>query len=376
MPTSLVVANPDATIRSVNKTTCELLGYREKELVGQPIEKIFGVATTTTTTTTAAAAAAAAAAAESIFKGAGLKKLIEVGTIRDQEMVYQTRKGEEIPVAVSGSVVRDQRGKLEYIVVVAKDMREIKKAEEEKSAIAAMVLKEEEESRQYSRRIVEAMVDSVIITDVNTRIIQANRATEELTGYKKGQLIGKPFIDFVADKKILELKKIIKTIFKKGIIANIETAFLTKDKKGIPAMCSMSSLMDSKGKLLGIVIVMKDMREILKLEEEKRKMEVAAAAAEKSKRELAEKMAGELEIKVKEKTTELESALEELKTIRAGLEKRVEERTAELAGKVAELEKWRKVTTGRELKMIELKEEIKRLRKKYEEPVGRIEKVK
>jgi len=81
----------------------------------------------------------------------------------------------------------------------------------------------------------------------------------------------------------------------------------------------------------------------------------------------------ELEKKVKEKTKELEEArtiLEikirartlALQEEKASLEERVEKRTRELQEKIEELERFKKVAVGRELKMIELKKEIKKLK--------------
>lgn len=61
-----------------------------------------------------------------------------------------------------------------------------------------------------------------------------------------------------------------------------------------------------------------------------------------------------LEKRVKERTAELEK-------IRTSLEKAVAERTVELQQKVEELEKFKKLTVGRELKMVELKKEIEKL---------------
>ncbi|MGM0482881.1 MAG: HAMP domain-containing protein [Patescibacteria group bacterium] len=68
-----------------------------------------------------------------------------------------------------------------------------------------------------------------------------------------------------------------------------------------------------------------------------------------------------LEKKVQDRTRELEE-------LNKSLEDKVEERTKELQDRVDELEKFHKLTTGRELKMIELKEKIKELEeevKKY-----------
>jgi methyl-accepting chemotaxis protein len=63
-----------------------------------------------------------------------------------------------------------------------------------------------------------------------------------------------------------------------------------------------------------------------------------------------------LEEKVKERTSELEN-------LKNSLEKMVSERTEELKQKVGELEQINKLMVGRELKMMELKEEIERLKK-------------
>lgn len=63
----------------------------------------------------------------------------------------------------------------------------------------------------------------------------------------------------------------------------------------------------------------------------------------------------QLESKVKERTSELE-------TMKSSLEKAVQNRTEELNKKISELEDMNKVMVGRELKMVELKNEIDRLK--------------
>jgi hypothetical protein len=81
-----------------------------------------------------------------------------------------------------------------------------------------------------------------------------------------------------------------------------------------------------------------------------------------------------LEEKVRERTKELKEAkatlevqikarTKELRDLTGNLEKQVEEKTKELQVRVEELEKHHRVMVGRELKMIELKEEIERLKR-------------
>ncbi len=61
---------------------------------------------------------------------------------------------------------------------------------------------------------------------------------------------------------------------------------------------------------------------------------------------------------------EIERLNEDLRELNLELEKKVEERTKELREKVEELEKFYRLTVGRELKMVQLKKEIERLKKK------------
>ena len=71
-----------------------------------------------------------------------------------------------------------------------------------------------------------------------------------------------------------------------------------------------------------------------------------------------------LEIKVKARTKALEELAEKL-------EENVKERTKELQQKIDELERFQELTVGRELKMIELKKEIKKIKEELKKNKGR-----
>jgi len=86
-----------------------------------------------------------------------------------------------------------------------------------------------------------------------------------------------------------------------------------------------------------------------------------------------EKLNDELEKRVSERTRELEEAksileikvrarTRELEELAHGLDEKVKERTRELEERIEELEKFHKLTVGRELKMVELKREIAKLK--------------
>lgn len=109
------------------------------------------------------------------------------------------------------------------------------------------------------------------------------------------------------------------------------------------------------------------------LEDAKTVLEIKIKARTKELKELNRNLEG----KVTERTKELEEARDvleikigartkELEELNRNLEGKVTERTKELQERVGELERFHELTIGRELKMVELKKEIKKLEKKGE----------
>jgi len=138
MADGLIVVNPDARIATVNKATCELLGYKEEELIEKDVTLLFSEEEEEEEEE------------EVPFKDTKLRKLVKEGSISDYEVNFKTKDGKIIPVLLSGAVMRDidcpgigpvddckefkKKGahceKIQGIVVLAKDITERKKAEE------------------------------------------------------------------------------------------------------------------------------------------------------------------------------------------------------------------------------------------------------
>ncbi len=108
---TIVVVTPEGEIQTVNQATCDMLGYRAEELIGQPIDVLF--------------------AKDPQFKGSWLDELIEKDTLTDIEINYLAKDGRRIPMLFSGSVMRHKSGNIQGIVCVALDITERKRAEEE-----------------------------------------------------------------------------------------------------------------------------------------------------------------------------------------------------------------------------------------------------
>ncbi|HUI69551.1 MAG TPA: histidine kinase dimerization/phosphoacceptor domain -containing protein [Spirochaetia bacterium] len=111
MGDTLIILDLDGTIKSVNKATCKVLGYREEELAGKPFSAILGRDETSSGVE-------------------GLRRLMSVGSISNREAEYLASDGRPIPMLMSGSVMTGEDGKTREVVAIARDMTEHRKAED------------------------------------------------------------------------------------------------------------------------------------------------------------------------------------------------------------------------------------------------------
>jgi len=106
----LIVVNPKAKIMAVNKATCQLLGYEEKELIAKPVQELLQE--------------------ESPFTGARLEALAKDDYFKNCELTCVSKMKIKIPVLFSASVMRGEEGEIIATVAVGKDMRELKNLRE------------------------------------------------------------------------------------------------------------------------------------------------------------------------------------------------------------------------------------------------------
>lgn len=112
MPGALIIMNPDAVIESVNQAALDLLGYEEKELIGQSIHFILAEEEAT------------------LLEQSSTGLLSRDGYVSNVEKFYFNKDGRKIPVLFSGAMMCDVEGKNQSIVSVAIDISERKEHEE------------------------------------------------------------------------------------------------------------------------------------------------------------------------------------------------------------------------------------------------------
>ncbi|MDD5129318.1 MAG: PAS domain S-box protein, partial [Candidatus Omnitrophica bacterium] len=135
--------------------------------------------------------------------------------------------------------------------------------------VMALSIKERESQlinqKAYLEGIVTSIVDVLIVVNLDTTLKSVNKAALDLLGYAENELIGQPV------NKILlpgrsgeEFSEYFENIINKGAVYDISLTFISKEGKKIPADFSGAAMREEE-KVIGIVVVAKDMRQIMEV---------------------------------------------------------------------------------------------------------------
>ena len=138
-------------------------------------------------------------------------------------------------------------------------------------------------SSQYARSLIEASLDPLVTISTMGKITDMNAALTKLTGISREQLIGTDFKDYFTDSR--KAHKVYKEVFAKGFV--IDSPLTMRDSKSTDVLFNGSVYKDGRGKVLGAVVVARDITERKRIErqliEARVFAELAASMAELAK---------------------------------------------------------------------------------------------
>jgi two-component system cell cycle sensor histidine kinase/response regulator CckA len=136
------------------------------------------------------------------------------------------------------------------------------------------------ESEERHRLSLEASPDPIVVYDIQGKVSYVNHAFEQTFGWSRDEVIGNR-IDFVPQENLPETKAAMERMLQGEKIVSFETRRLTKDGRLLDIQISASRFIDGKGEPAGSIVILSDITERKREEEEKRKLEVQLQRAEK-----------------------------------------------------------------------------------------------
>ena len=168
---------------------------------------------------------------------------------------------------------------------------------------------------EYARSLIEASVDPLVTIAADGKITDVNEATMKVTGVTREKLIGTDFSNYFTEPE--QAREGYQQVLAKGSVTDYPLTIRHRDGRQTHVLYNASVYKDVRGNVLGVFAAARDV-----------------TAQRKAETQVTEQRAKEME-------------------------------------RLAELERFQKLTVGRELKMIELKKEIEELRGKSAQTAAR-----
>ena len=183
------------------------------------------------------------------------------------EWRHVTPQGEIKWVFGSAAVLRDEDNNATGFLGTVSDITARKQIEDELA-----------EEKEHLRVTLRSIGDGVITTDTEGRIALLNRVAEEMTGWTHEEAIGRPLVEVfrIINQKTREaIENVVDEVLKTGEVVGLanHTVLLSRDGREIVIADSGAPIRDRNSRIVGVVLVFRDVTMKEKLEQEIQKMQ-------------------------------------------------------------------------------------------------------
>lgn len=112
---------------------------------------------------------------------------------------------------------------------------------------------------QYARSLIEASLDPLVTISSDGKIMDMNRATVNIIGLKQDEIINSDFFEYFTEPK--KAREVYQEVFQKGSVADFPLTLRHISGKLTDVLFNGSVFRDDRGKIVGVVIVARDVTE-------------------------------------------------------------------------------------------------------------------
>lgn len=171
---AIVSTDTAGRITLVNRMAERLLGRPERELLGTAAQDYY-----------------AAGKAESFRL---MRRLMKSGALRDWETIFLGAEGHSVPVRLTASLLKDERGRVVGTMGFAQDI-----------SVEEALRREVANRNGYLLSILHGSADGLVTVDAEGRVASWNRGASELMGIQPEEALGKPLAEVMDPSKVRPL---------------------------------------------------------------------------------------------------------------------------------------------------------------------------
>ncbi|RXE56862.1 hypothetical protein ABH15_01525 [Methanoculleus taiwanensis] len=232
-PDPMAVIDPGGIITDLNAATERITGKTRDEIIGTAFAACFTDPERALT---------------------GFAAVFEAGTVRDYPLELLHRDGHTTPILCNSSVFRNAGGSIVGVIAAARDVTELRRAEE--------AVRESE--RRY-RHLIENLNEGIWQTDPEGITTYVNPQMAALLGYTSEEMHGMHLFTFM-DEAGIALARAGLDRRSRGIRDQREFTFLRKDKSRVRTLVSAAPLIDDEGVYRGSIAAVLDVTELHRAE--------------------------------------------------------------------------------------------------------------
>jgi PAS domain S-box-containing protein len=251
---AVIAADPQGRVTYLNPTAEGLTGWTTDEAVGRPLVEVFPIINEQTR--------------KPVENPAGrvLRSGHVVGLANHTVLI--SRQGTEYPIADSAAPIRDASGHILGVVLVFRDVTEERRAEE------AMA-----EQREWFETTLESIGDAVIATDDQCRVVFMNAIAERLTGWRGDKARGHQCTEvfrIINEYSRQTVDDPVSRVLADGLIVGLanHTLLVAADGTERPIDDSGAPIRAGDGRIIGAVLVFRDVSDRKRIEAERQKAAV------------------------------------------------------------------------------------------------------